>query len=81
MVTLDFEKTGGLLPAIVADYKTGDVLMLAYMNRAAWENTLNTGKATYYSRSRNKLWVKGKPPVTPSKSGKSGSTATGIPSC
>lgn len=59
MVTLDFEKTGGLLPAIVADYKTGDVLMLAYMNRAAWENTLNTGKATYYSRSRNKLWVKG----------------------
>ncbi len=59
MVTLDFEKTGGLLPAIVADYKTGDVLMLAYMNQAAWENTLNTGKATYYSRSRDKLWVKG----------------------
>ncbi len=59
MVKLDFEKTGGLLPAIVADYKSGDVLMLAYMNQAAWENTLKTGKATYYSRSRNKLWVKG----------------------
>lgn len=59
MVKLDFEKTGGLLPAIVADYESGDVLMLAYMNQAAWENTLKTGKATYYSRSRNKLWVKG----------------------
>ncbi|MFO8112773.1 MAG: phosphoribosyl-AMP cyclohydrolase [Desulfosalsimonadaceae bacterium] len=59
MVKLDFEKTGGLLPAIVADHKTGDVLMLAYMNQAAWENTLNTGKATYYSRSRDKLWIKG----------------------
>lgn len=59
MTELDFEKTGGLLPAIVTDYKSGEVLMLAYMNRAAWENTLNTGKATYYSRSRNKLWIKG----------------------
>ncbi|MCF8109971.1 MAG: phosphoribosyl-AMP cyclohydrolase [Desulfobacteraceae bacterium] len=59
MIELDFEKGGGLLPAIVQDYKTGEVLMLAYMNRAAWENTLNTKKATYYSRSRDKLWVKG----------------------
>jgi phosphoribosyl-AMP cyclohydrolase len=59
MTKLDFEKTGGLLPAIVADYKSGEVLMLAYMNQAAWENTLSTGKATYYSRSRDKLWVKG----------------------
>lgn len=59
MVELDFEKGGGLLPAVVQDVETGDVLMLAYMNAAAWENTLRTGKATYYSRSRNKLWVKG----------------------
>ncbi len=59
MIKLDFEKTGGLIPVIVADYDSGDVLMLAYMNPAAWENTLKTGKATYYSRSRNKLWVKG----------------------
>ena len=56
---LDFEKTGGLIPAIVADHETGEVLMLAYMNPAAWENTLKTGKATFYSRSRGKLWVKG----------------------
>ena len=59
MIELDFDKTAGLLPAIVADYENGEVLMLAYMNRAAWENTLSTGKATYYSRSRDKLWVKG----------------------
>ena len=59
MVELDFKKTGGLLPAIVQDFETGEVLMLAYMNQAAWENTLNTGRAAYYSRSRDKLWVKG----------------------
>lgn len=59
MVELDFEKGGGLLPAIAQDSETGEVLMLAYMNRSAWENTLKTNKATYYSRSRGKLWVKG----------------------
>ena len=59
MVTLDFDKTGGLIPAIVQDADTGDVLMLAYMNREAWEATQKTGKATFYSRSRNALWVKG----------------------
>lgn len=56
---LDFDKTGGLIPAIAQDFETGDVLMLAYMNKAAWENTLATGKATYFSRSRQALWVKG----------------------
>jgi phosphoribosyl-AMP cyclohydrolase len=60
MVKLDFGKTGGLVPAIVQDFKTGDVLMLAFMNKAAWEQTLNTGIATYFSRSRQKLWIKGK---------------------
>ncbi len=59
MVTLDFSKMGGLAPAIVQDNESGDVLMLAFMNQAAWEATLETGKATYYSRSRDKLWVKG----------------------
>lgn len=59
MTELDFEKTGGLLPAIVQDFETNEVLMLAYMNPAAWKNTIDTGKATFYSRSRDKLWVKG----------------------
>ena len=59
MIELDFEKTGGLLPAIVQEADTGDVLMLAYMNQEAWEATLKTGKATYWSRSRQELWVKG----------------------
>ncbi|OQX62208.1 MAG: phosphoribosyl-AMP cyclohydrolase [Desulfococcus sp. 4484_241] len=59
MVNLDFEKGGGLLPVITQDHETGEVLMLAYINREAWQATLDSGKATYYSRSRNKLWVKG----------------------
>lgn len=59
MVTLDFDKTGGLIPAIVQDYSSGDVLMLAFMNKEAWDVTIETGKATYFSRSRKKLWVKG----------------------
>jgi len=59
MIKLDFNKTGGLLPAIVQDYETGEVLMLAYINKEAWEATLSTGKATYFSRSRQKLWIKG----------------------
>ncbi|MFP4445212.1 MAG: phosphoribosyl-AMP cyclohydrolase [Desulfosudaceae bacterium] len=59
MTDLDFEKTGGLIPAIAQDYASGEVLMLAYMNKEAWEATLQSGKATYYSRSRDKLWVKG----------------------
>ena len=59
MIKLNFEKTNGLIPAIVQDYNTNDVLMLAYMNQDAWEATLSSGHATYYSRSRHKLWVKG----------------------
>jgi phosphoribosyl-AMP cyclohydrolase len=59
MVELDFEKGAGLLPAIVQDYETKEVLMLAYMNRLSWQQTLSTGKATFWSRSRNALWVKG----------------------
>jgi phosphoribosyl-AMP cyclohydrolase len=56
---LDFDKTGGLIPAIAQDADTGDVLMLAWMNREAYEETLRTGRACYFSRSRGKLWRKG----------------------
>jgi phosphoribosyl-AMP cyclohydrolase len=56
---LDFEKSGGLIPAVAQDADTGDVLMLAWMNRAAYEETLRTGRACYFSRSRGKLWRKG----------------------
>jgi phosphoribosyl-AMP cyclohydrolase len=59
MIKLDFNKTGGLVPAIVQDYQTGEILMLAYMNPDAFNATLSTGRATYYSRSRQTLWVKG----------------------
>lgn len=59
MIELDFDKIGGLLPAIAQEADTGEVLMLAYMNKEAWEATLATGRATYFSRSRQELWVKG----------------------
>lgn len=59
MVTIDFDKGNGLIPAIVQDVATNDVLMLAYMNRESWEKTLETKKATYWSRSRKTLWTKG----------------------
>lgn len=55
----DFAKRGGLVPAIAQDARSGEVLMVAYMNRQAWEHTLATRKATYWSTSRNELWVKG----------------------
>src|SRR6266567_2699322 len=56
---IDFTKSGGLIPAIAQDADTGDVLMLAWMNREAYEETLRTGRACYCSRSRGKLWRKG----------------------
>ena len=59
MIEIDFNKMDGLTPAIVQDDESGEVLMLAFMNEEAWEATLKTGKATYYSRSRNQLWIKG----------------------
>jgi phosphoribosyl-AMP cyclohydrolase len=60
MISLNFAKTtDGLLPAIVQDYQTREVLMLAYINKEAWEKTQATGKAHYWSRSRNQLWLKG----------------------
>ncbi len=54
----DFSKSE-LIPVIAQDEATGDVLMLAYMNQTAWEETLKTGRVCYFSRSRNKLWRKG----------------------
>jgi phosphoribosyl-AMP cyclohydrolase len=59
MSTLQFNKGNGLLPAIVQDYETKEILMLAFINDLAWKETLKTGKAHYWSRSRNKLWLKG----------------------
>ncbi len=59
MITLDFSKLNGLIPAVVQDYHSGDILMLGFMNRKAWEATLASGRATFFSRTRNALWVKG----------------------
>ncbi len=59
MIDLDFEKTGGLIPAIAQDAQDGQVLMLAFINRQAWQKTLETGEAHYWSRSRQELWHKG----------------------
>lgn len=59
MIKLDFDKQGGLVPVIVQDAEDGAVLMLAYMNELAFRTTLDSGKATYWSRSRNELWIKG----------------------
>ena len=56
---VNFEKSGGLVPAIAQDVRTGAVLMLAYMNQEALETTLAEGRACYWSRSRQELWRKG----------------------
>ena len=55
----NFAKGGGVVPTIVQDYQTGEVLMLAYMNEESYKRTLATGRATYFSRSRNRVWMKG----------------------
>ncbi|WP_278626576.1 bifunctional phosphoribosyl-AMP cyclohydrolase/phosphoribosyl-ATP diphosphatase HisIE [Parabacteroides gordonii] len=56
---LDFEKMGGLIPAIVQDNNTNKVLMLGFMNEEAYEETRETGKVTFFSRTKNRLWMKG----------------------
>ena len=58
-VELNFSKMGGLIPAIVQDAASGDVLMLAFMDPQAWDLTLETGEAHYYSSTRKKVWRKG----------------------
>jgi len=59
MVNIDFDKMQGLAPAIVQDELTGEVLMLGFMNREAFQATLRSGYATFFSRTRNELWTKG----------------------
>ena len=56
---IDFDKSGGVVPVIAQDDETGDVLMMAFMNRGAFSETLRTGRVCYFSRSRNCLWRKG----------------------
>lgn len=56
---LDFEKMGGLIPAIIQDSITNKVLMLGFMNKEAYEQTKSTGKVTFYSRTKDRLWMKG----------------------
>lgn len=59
MIQLNFTKLNGLIPAIAQDHDTGEVLMLGFMDKKAFEKTVQTGKATYFSRSRQALWTKG----------------------
>jgi phosphoribosyl-AMP cyclohydrolase len=58
-MTLDFDKAGGLITAVVQDHKSGRVLMVGYMNEEAFRKTVETGNTTFFSRTRNKLWMKG----------------------
>jgi len=58
-IKLDFKKMNGLIPAIVQDFKTNEVLMFGFMNEEAWKKTKKLGKVTFWSRTRNKLWTKG----------------------
>jgi phosphoribosyl-AMP cyclohydrolase len=59
VVEIDFKKGKGLVPVIIQDAATNEVLMLGYTNKESWEKTLETKKATFWSRSRQKLWIKG----------------------
>lgn len=58
-LSIDFDKMNGLVPAIIQDADTAKVLMLGFMNREAYDKTMETGKVTFYSRTRNRLWTKG----------------------
>ena len=64
---IDFEKCGGLVPAIIQDAQTKNVLMMGYMNPEAYQKTLETGKVTFWSRSRQCLWTKGESRWTATK--------------
>ena len=59
MIDIDFAKAGGLIPAVIQDERTGDVLMLGFMSEESLAETRRTGEAVFFSRSRNKLWKKG----------------------
>jgi phosphoribosyl-AMP cyclohydrolase len=78
---VDFEKSRGIVPAIAQDAATGEILMLAYMNEESFRETTRTGRACYFSRSRNRLWRRERNPATSRRSSRSASTATATPSC
>jgi phosphoribosyl-AMP cyclohydrolase len=59
VIEIDFKKGDGLIPVIIQDATTHEVMMLGYMNREAWEKTVKTRRASFWSRSRKKIWVKG----------------------
>ena len=59
VMKLDYKKLDGLVPAVIQDYASGRVLMLGFMNEEAFRRTVETGFATFYSRSKQKLWLKG----------------------
>jgi phosphoribosyl-AMP cyclohydrolase len=59
VIEIDFKKGDGLIPVVIQDASTHEVLMLGYMNQEAWEQTLRTKRASFWSRSRKKLWIKG----------------------
>lgn len=59
MTEMDFQKMSGLVPAIIQDAGSGEILMLGFMNQEAWEKTVSFGYVTFYSRTRNELWTKG----------------------
>jgi phosphoribosyl-AMP cyclohydrolase len=58
-MTMDFSKLNGLIPAVIQDQRSGEVLMVGFMNQAALDRTIESGFATFFSRSRNTLWTKG----------------------
>jgi phosphoribosyl-AMP cyclohydrolase len=58
-VNIDFDKAGGLVPAIIQDHRSGEVLMLGFMNSVSFAETQRTGEVVFFSRSRNRLWKKG----------------------
>jgi phosphoribosyl-ATP pyrophosphohydrolase/phosphoribosyl-AMP cyclohydrolase len=60
-MNLNFEKMGGLVPAIIQDHRSGRVLMLGFMNAEAFRRTVESGHVTFYSRSRNALWTRARP--------------------
>ena len=84
-MNMDFSQlkfdANGLIPAIAQDARTNQVLMLAYMNQQSIEQTLETGYATYFSRSRQALWKKGEPPGTRRSSSPCATTATTTRCC
>lgn len=84
-MNMDFSQlkfdANGLIPAIAQDARTNQVLMLAYMNQQSIEQTLETGYATYFSRSRQALWKKAKPPGTRRSSSPCATTATTTRCC